>query len=65
MGASWLSAVQVVVADTAFFLYAMWGVDWDIPAVVMSAWLGATVVEVIGVVYAVTRSLFPLSDNTP
>jgi len=44
-------------------LYAAWGVDWDIPAVVISAWLGATVVEVIGVVYAITRSLFPLSDK--
>jgi hypothetical protein len=29
----------------------------------MTAWLGATVVEVIGVVYAITRSLFPLADR--
>lgn len=55
--------VQVTVANVAFFMYAAWGVDWDVPPVVISAWLGATVVEVIGVVYAITRSLFPLSDK--
>lgn len=54
---------QVTVANVVFFLYAAWGVNWDIPPVVMSGWLAATVVEVIGVVYAITRSLFPLSDK--
>ena len=58
-------AAQVIVADVAFFLYTAWGVHRRVPPTVMSAWLAATVVEVIGVVYAVTRSLFPLSDTAP
>jgi hypothetical protein len=56
-------AAQMVAADVAFFLYAAWGVHWAVPPEVMTAWLSATVVEIVGVVYAVTRSLFPLSDH--
>ncbi|HVW88677.1 MAG TPA: hypothetical protein VHC01_04355 [Gaiellaceae bacterium] len=56
-------AAQMIVADLAFFLYAGWGVRWHLPPVVITAWLSATVVEIVGVVYAVTRSLFPLNDG--
>ena len=58
-------AAQMIVADVAFVLYATWGVHWKVPPEVMTAWLSATVVEIVGVVYAVTRSLFPLSDAKP
>lgn len=58
-------AAQMIVADVAFLLYAAWGVRWNVPPEVMTAWLSATVVEIVGVVYAVTRSLFPLSDARP
>lgn len=54
---------QLALADSVFVVYAWRGVGWDIPGVVMTAWLSATVVEVIGVVYAITRSLFPLADR--
>lgn len=54
---------QLALADAVFIVYAWRGVHWDIPGPVMTAWLSATVVEVIGVVYAITRSLFPLGDR--
>lgn len=54
---------QLALADAVFIVYAWEGVHWDIPGGVMTAWLSATVVEVIGVVYAITRSLFPLADR--
>jgi hypothetical protein len=54
---------QLALADAVFIVYAWRGVRWDIPSGVMTAWLSATVVEVIGVVYAITRSLFPLADK--
>lgn len=57
-----LMLAQLVVADAAFFLYAALGVDWNVPPSVMHVWLAATVVEVIGVVYVVTRYLFPNRD---
>ena len=54
---------QLALADIVFVIYASRGVHWKIPGGVMTAWLSATVVEVIGVVYAITRSLFPLADR--
>lgn len=50
-------------ADVVFLIYASLGAHWNIPSAVISAWLASTVVEVIGVVYAITRSLFPLGDK--
>ena len=67
MYAKWLLrflAVQMVAANVAFFLYGSLGVGWDIPPAVMGAWLSATVVEVVGLVYAITKSLFPSSGTT-
>jgi hypothetical protein len=54
--------VQILIADAVFVAYAWKGVHWAVTASVMDVWLGATVVEVIGVVYVVTRSLFPRRD---
>ncbi|MDQ1700262.1 MAG: hypothetical protein QOG34_2125 [Frankiaceae bacterium] len=50
--------LQLVVADGAFLAYLAMAGD-AMPASVMSAWLGAVVVEVIGVVFVITRNLFP------
>lgn len=50
--------VQLAVADWVFFLYGR-GVDWRIPTPAISAWLGATVIEVVGVVFVITKYLFP------
>ena len=57
-----MMGVQILIADTVFFIYAEWGVDWRFPPGVITGWLSATVVEVIGVVLVVTRSLFPRRD---
>lgn len=54
---------QLIAADTGFFLYAQWGKNWDVDSSIMHVWLGATVVEVIGIVLVVTRYLFPRRDE--
>src|SRR5438094_208241 len=54
-----LLAVQLVVADVLMFLYASRGEHWKVPGDVMKAWLAATVVQLIGIVYVVVSHLFP------
>ena len=54
-----LLAAQLVSADVLMFLYSAWGYGWKVPNTVMQAWLGATVVQLIGVVYVVVSHLFP------
>lgn len=50
--------MQLAIADIVFVWYAIFGVQWNIPPTVISTWLGATVVQVIGVVVVVARALF-------
>lgn len=50
---------QLVATNVLMYLYAAWGNDWTVPNTVMQAWLGATVVQLIGVVYVVVSHLFP------
>jgi hypothetical protein len=50
---------QIIVADIIFIIYAWVGVKWRIPPTVISAWLGALVVQVIGVVAIVVKGIFP------
>jgi hypothetical protein len=50
---------QLAAADVLVYLYAWKGVDWNVRTSVLQAWLAATVIEVVGVVLVVTRSLFP------
>lgn len=58
-------------ADAVFIVYAWVGVKWRIPPAVISAWLGALVVQVIGVVAIVVKGIFPVegadfsSPHTP
>jgi len=54
-----------VFVDWIFWQYAVNGVDWKIEPVVMNVWLGATVVEVIGITTIVVRHLFPRRDEPP
>jgi hypothetical protein len=63
--ASWLLAIlaiELVVVNAMFWMYAEQGKNWAIPEGVMQIWLGATVVQVVGVVTVVTRYLFPRRD---
>jgi hypothetical protein len=58
----WLLGGQLAIADVIFFVYAQVGVHWRLPPVVIDIWLGATLVEVVGIVLVVTRYLFPRRD---
>jgi hypothetical protein len=53
---------QVVVADSVFLIYAIKN-GWDISPATMQVWLGATVVQVVAVALAITKSLFPPKDD--
>jgi len=55
-------AFQLAFADLIFLVYVVFGEALRPDAGVMQAWLAATVVQVIGLVYAITRSLFPRRD---
>lgn len=51
-------ALQLAAANVAFFVYGFAN-DWHIDTKVMMAWMAATVVETVGIVYVIARSLFP------
>jgi hypothetical protein len=57
-----LLAAQMIVADAVFVAYAWAGVNWKVDGSVMEVWLGATLIEVVGIVLVVTRYLFPRRD---
>jgi len=56
--------VQLAIADGVFIFYAIKHGIGSVPAPVMESWLGATVVQVVGVVLVITRSLFPSRTET-
>lgn len=58
----WLMTAQLAVTDLVFVVYAHFGAHWDLSAPVIDAWIGTTLVEVIGIVLVVTRYLFPRRD---
>lgn len=55
-------SAQIIVADVVFGIYGFANA-WKVPAQAMEVWLAATVVQVIGVVLVITRSLFPGDSN--
>ncbi len=54
-----LMAVQLLVVNAVFAIYAGEGFDWHPPDGVVQVWLSATFVQIVSVVYVITRSLFP------
>lgn len=54
---------QLVIAGAVFVAFAWAGKDWNLSTAVIDTWLGAVVVQVIGVVLVVTRHLFPQRDS--
>jgi hypothetical protein len=58
-----LVAVQLFVADAVFIVYAWAGAHWELNPGVVQFWLGATIVELIGVALVVTQYLFPKRDK--
>ena len=55
--------IQLFVADVVFIVYAWAGVHWNIPPAAISAWLGAVVVQVIGIVLVIVKGLFPPGES--
>lgn len=60
-----LLAAQLALADAVFVVYAWAGERWALQPEVINVWLGATVVQLVGVVLVVTRYLFPRRDGKP
>jgi hypothetical protein len=58
-----LVAGQLVLADVVFVAYAWAGANWKLDSGVIEVWLGATIVELVGVVLVITRYLFPRRDR--
>jgi hypothetical protein len=63
-GAIGAMAIQVLIADAAFYLYGN-AYSWRIPVGAVQVWLAAVVVQVIGVVLVIARSLFPTIGQGP
>lgn len=62
-GALAAMGVQVLIADAGFYIYGYEN-GWHIPVSAIDVWLAATVIQVIGVVLVIARSLFP-SGGSP
>jgi hypothetical protein len=54
-----MMAIQLVVVNALFGVYAWLGFHWAPPEGVVQIWLTATFVQIVSVVYVITRSLFP------
>lgn len=56
---------QLLAVNAIFTAFAWVGEDWELSTSVVQVWLAATVVQIVGVVYVVTRHLFPNRDGGP
>lgn len=54
---------ELIVANTVFVVYAGVGEHWKLPTAAINVWLGATVVQVIGILYVIAHYLFPRSGT--
>lgn len=54
-----------LIASNLFFGFYLWHNKSDPSQQVMTAWLAASVVEVIGILLVIARSLFPVKSNGP
>jgi hypothetical protein len=57
-GALALMVGQLLIADTAFYLYGFKN-GWHIPTAAITSWLAATVIQIVGVVLVIAKNLFP------
>jgi hypothetical protein len=55
---------QLFLANAIFVAFAWVGEHWELSTSVVQVWLAATVVQVVGVVFVVTRHLFPNRDGS-
>jgi hypothetical protein len=64
-GILWLLGAEMLIANVVFVVFAWAGEEWKLETAVIDVWLGATVVQVVGIVLVVTRHLFPDRDDKP
>jgi hypothetical protein len=57
-------ALELMVVNAVFIIYSWAGKHWDVPTPAMTAWLAATIVEVIGIVKVIAGSLFCDAQST-
>jgi hypothetical protein len=62
-GALLFAGAQFVVADVAFYKYGI-HYHWKIPPEAIIGWLGATVIQVVGIVLVIAKYLFPEGGST-
>ena len=65
IGSIVLVFIQLIVCDIGIFLYG-WECNkrgWQIPTEVVLGWLSASLIEIIGVLWVIARSLFPFRDK--
>lgn len=58
---------QLIVCDVAIFMYGLATVlnGGVVPTQVVIGWMTATLVEVIGILWVIARSLYPMHDDGP
>jgi hypothetical protein len=56
-------SAELIIANAVFVLYAWLGQHWKVPTGAINVWLGATVVQVVGILYVITNYLFPKSGT--
>jgi hypothetical protein len=56
-------SAELVIANVVFVCYAWAGEGWKVPTGAINVWLGATVIQVIGILYVITNYLFPKSGT--
>lgn len=59
-----LIVLQIALVDAVFIAYASWGAHWNVPATILNVWVGATVVQVLGIIAIVVHYLFPNQDRS-
>lgn len=58
-------AAQLIVCDALLALYVNYTMNmgWSIPNEVIIGWMAASLVEIIGILWVIARSLFPFRDK--
>lgn len=59
----WVLVGELMFTNIVFVAYAWAGMHWRVPDTVVVGFLAAVVIEVIGLVFVITRNLFPNRDG--
>jgi hypothetical protein len=56
-------SAELLIANAVFVAYAWKGKHWNVPTAAINVWVGATVVQIFGILYVITNYLFPKSGT--